>query len=231
MLMMLALFSGCSPTDSGNTVADQPIPNSAIVISGSAQVQSPAQSGKAVYGVTCVTQYTDQSKSNSDFNSAIVTVNGMTLKRYSDGFFVNTDTMRFSEGDSLEFIVKHPKIGTVRGSLQVPQSVSTYSIFPNLPTNNFANGNTTFSLSWNPVNADFYYILSTCYDSREFFVTQYGRSTSSDTVTIVLQDSTNHAYPFLDFRLMSFRFLSLPGFSSGSGFYVSSPYYKVYSNL
>jgi hypothetical protein len=231
LLISLALFSGCSPTDSGNEIADHSIPNPQIMVVGYAQVQSPMQSGKALYSITCELQYEGQSENNSDFNSAIVTVNGSSLGRYSDGVFVNTDSMRFSQGDSLEFVVRHPKIGTIKEIIQVPPAVQNYSVVPSLPINNFANVNTAFLVSWNPVSANLYYLICDCYNSREVFVTETWFSTSSDSITGVLQDSTDHAYPFLQLRLLSFSAVSLSGFSPGSGFYVGSPYYKVYSNL
>ena len=231
MLVGLALLSGCSPTDSGNAVADYPTPNAQIIVSGYAQVQSPMQSGKTAYSITCAIQNQDQSKSNSEFNSATATVNGIALGRYSDGVFVNVGEMQFSQGDSLEFIVKHPKIGTIKQVLSVPPSISDYTVSPGMPAQNFTNNLSTFFLSWTPVDANLYYVATDCYNAREVFMTEYGFSTSADTITVVVQDSTNHPYPFLQFRLMSFNAASVTGFAIGSGFYVEGTYFKVYSNL
>lgn len=231
LLMSLAVLAGCSPTDSGNEIPDHSIPDPQIEVVGYAQVQSPTQSGKALYSISCELQYTGQSKSNSDFNSATVTVNGSSLGRYSDGYFVNTDSMRFSQGDSLEFVVRHAKIGTIKEIIQVPPPVQNYSVVPSLPINNFANVNTTFLVSWNPVSANLYYLICDCYNSREVFVTETWFSTSADSIAVALEDSADHAYPFLQLRLLSFNAVPLSGFSPGSGFYVGSPYYQVHSNL
>ncbi len=74
--------------------------------------------------------YADSGKSSSDFNSADVKVNGVALVRvYSNGYFQNTrSVMSFSEGDSLEFVIRHQKIGTVRGVAHVPPSVDGVSV-------------------------------------------------------------------------------------------------------
>ncbi len=228
---ILLLLSGCSPTKSG--ISDNPVPNSQIIIGGSAfaQASSSVQSGKAAYSITCMIQYTDRTKSNSEFNSATVTVNGIALGKYSDGVFINTENMNFSQGDTLEFVIKHPKIGTVKETIQVPLPVPSYSLSPSLPSNNFPNVNTTFLVSWNPVGANAYYVISDCYNAREVFITEDGLSTSSDSMTITVQDSSGNAYPFLQFRLMSINWIPVPGFSTSSGFNIGSSYYKVYSNL
>jgi hypothetical protein len=139
--------------------------------------------------------------------------------------------MQFSEGDSLEFVIKHSEVGTIKQVLLVPQPVQDYSVFPGLPADNSANTNTKFFISWEPIGATFYYLISDCYNSREVFMTENWSYTMADSVTVVLEDSTSQAYPFLQLRLLSYNAVSLSGFADGSAFYVSSSYYKVHSNL
>jgi len=231
LLLGLLMLSACSPTDSGNGIADHPTPNPKIIVSGYAQVQSPVQSGKAAYSITCYLQNQEQSKSNSEFNSATVSVNGIALGRSSDGVFVNVGAMQFSEGDSLEFVVKHTQIGTIKQVLTVPASVSDYKISPGIPIQNFANGISQFVLSWKPVDANLYYVLTDCYDAREVFLAQYDFSTTADTIAFTVQDSLNNPYPFLQFYLISFNSAPVTGFAQGSSFSVMGTYFKTYSNL
>ncbi len=231
MLVAAALLWGCSPTDSGNGTADHPTPNAQIMVACYATVQTPAQSGRASYTVDCMFLNQDTTKSNSEFNSAAVTVNGVTLGRYSDGVFVNVGSMEFTEGDSLEFVIKHPKIGTVRQVLRIPESVPDYTLAPALPAKNFANSVGNFLVKWSAVDADLYYAQFDCYDAREFYMGNYGYFTPTDSMAVVVQDSVGDPFPFLEVRLMSFNYVPVAGFAPGSGFYVGCANYKVYSNL
>jgi len=230
---LIPFFFGCSPTKIESEIPSNPIPNSQIGIMGYAQVHSPAQSGKATYNVQCMIMYADSGKSNSDFNSAVVTVNGVRLARTYNGTFQNVnDTMRFSEGDSLQFVIKDQKVGTVKETVYVPPSVINYSISPSLPVQTFQNSNTSFFLSWTPVNASFCSVEAVGYNIWETIpLAQFGHSTLLDTMTVVLQDSIGNACPYLAFLVQSYNGLALGGFAPGSGFEVSGSYYKVYSNM
>jgi len=233
VFVLVPFLFGCSPTKTESEISSNPIPNSQIGIMGYAQVHSPAQSGKAPYNVQCMIAYADSGKNNSDFNSAVVTVNGVKLARTYDGTFQNVnDTMRFSEGDSLQFIIKDQKVGTVKETLYVPPSVVDYSISPNLPVQTFQNSNTSFFLSWTPVNASFCSVEAIGYNVWETIpLAQYWQSTLLDTMTVALQDSLGNACPYLAFLVQSYNGLALGGFAPGSGFEVSGAYFKVYSNM
>lgn len=231
-ILVAALLSGCSPTKSD--ISDNPTPDNQIYISGIAQVNSPSNTGKAAYSIYCMLEYTDTSRNNSDFNSANVTVNGVALKRYSvDGYFQNLGTTTtFSEGDSLEFVIKHRNIGTVRKVMYVPQSLPDVSVSPGFSTANLPNTATTFTLSWTPVSSEYYLVQA---QGLNYWETALVADTtfvnSSGSATVVLKDSAGNACPWVVIQVESFNFLPIDGFAAGSGFGVSGASYVVKSNM
>jgi hypothetical protein len=232
MLMIAALLSGCSPTSPG--ISNQPTPNNQIYIVGGAQVKSPSNTGKAPYTVFCALQYADTSMNNRDFNSANVTVNGVALVRvYQNGYFENIGrTMGFSEGDSLEFVIKHQKTGTVRKVVYVPPSVTDLSVFPGLSIANLPNSDISFDLSWTPVTASYYLVEALGYNYWEtMLVADSTFATLSESATVALKDSSGSACPYVYFRVQSFNAVPLEGFAAGSGFGVSGAYFNANSNM
>ncbi len=234
-IFAMLLLSGCSPTKVSTDIPNNPISNSQVFIFGDGLVSSPSKSGKAPYAFTCMLQYVDTGKSNSDFNSAVVTVNGVALTRVynNNGVFQNAgDTRQFSQGDSLEFIIKHQKIGTIREILYVPASVIDVSVSPSPPLANLPNNSTVFKLSWNPVSASYYQVAAFGYNYWEtILVSNSWLATAFDTATVVLQDSSGNACPYVSLQVQSFNGVPLQGFAPGSGFQVSGTYFRVYTNM
>jgi hypothetical protein len=234
VIVSVGLLSGCSPTKAGSDISNQPIPDSQIYIVGQAQVSSPTTSGKAPYTISCGLQYADTGKSNSDFNSAVVSVNGVVLKRvYRDGYFQNVGLpMQFSQGDSLEFVIKHQKTGTIKGVLYVPPSVMGVSVSPGLSMANLPNSDTLFSLSWDPVVATYSQVEAAGYNYWQTeLVASYWLATLADTATVILTDNSGAACPYVYFRVQSFNAIPLQGFAPGSGLTVSGTYFKGNSNM
>ena len=89
VVVLIVFISGCSsPTNSGSGIANYPISNTDITVSGTVQVQTPANSGNAIFSVVCQLAYINQSGADSVFNSASISVNGMHLvHQYTDGTF------------------------------------------------------------------------------------------------------------------------------------------------
>ncbi len=232
ILVSAALFSGCSPTSSD--ISGQPTPNNQIYIEGGAYLNSPSATGKAPYTVYCTLQYTDTSKSNSDFNTAEITVNGVSLVRiYNDGYFQNTRAaMSFSEGDSLSFVIKHPRVGTVKGVVYVPPSVTDVSVSPGLSQANLPNSETTFNLSWAPATVSYYYVQAAGYNYwQTIMVADTAFATLSNNATIMLMDNTGSPCPYVYFRVISYGSVSLDGFAAGSGLGVTGAYFVANSNM
>lgn len=232
VLSLAAMLPACSPTSSDTS--DQATPNNGIYIMAAAEVSSPSSTGKATYTVYCQLQYTDTSKNSSEFNTAKVTANGVALTReYADGYFQNVGKiMSFSEGDSIEFVVKHPKVGTVRGTVYVPPSVTDLSVSPGLSQANLPNSEITFNLSWTPVAASYYMVQAVGYNYWQTeVVSQSVFPTQSDTATVVLQDTSGDACPWVYFRVLTIGTVSLQGFAAGSGLNVTGAYYKANTNM
>lgn len=231
-MLAAVLLSGCSPTKSD--ISDNPTPDNQIYIGAGAEVSSPSNTGEAPYTVYCVLNYTDSSRSNSDFNSANVTVNGIPLRRvYEDGYFQNLGTtMAFSEGDSLEFVIKHRNIGTVREVVYVPPSVPVVSVSPGFSVANLANTATTFALSWTPVSADYYLVEARGFNYwQTILIADTTFLNSSGSATVVLKDSLGDACPWVYLRVWSFNYVPIEGFAVGSAVGVSGTYYNVNSNM
>jgi hypothetical protein len=232
ILTLAALLPGCSPT--GSDISSQPTPNSRIYIEGGAYLNSPSATGKAPYTVYCTLMYADTGKNSSDFNSADVKVNGASLVRvYSNGYFQNTRmVMSFSEGDSLEFVIRHQKIGTVRGVVHVPPSVDGVSVSPGLSTANLPNSETTFNLNWVQVTASYYYVQAAGYNYwQTLLVADSSFSTLANSATVVLKDSLGSACPYVYFRVLTFSAVDFQGFAPGSGLSVSGAYFRGSSNM
>lgn len=232
LMLAAALLPACSPTKSD--ISDKPVPNNQVYIMAGAQVSSPSNTGTAPYTVFCQLQYTDTSESNSDFNSASVTVNGVTLRRvYQDGYFQNLGTtMTLSEGDSLEFVIKHSKTGTIKQVVYVPPPLPEVSVSPGFSVANVPNTAATFTLSWTPVAADFYLVEASGYN---YWQTALAADTtfvsSSGNATVVLRDSSGDACPWIYIRVQSFNYIPLAGFAEGSGLGASGAFYKSNSNM
>jgi len=232
IMATMIFFAGCSPTSSDTS--GQPTPNAQVIVVGGAEVNSPSNTGKAPYTVYCALQYADTSKNSSEFNSADVTVNGVSLVRvYRDGYFQNVGkAMAFSAGDSLEFVIKHPKVGTVRGVAYVPQSVTDLSVSPTPSTANLANTATTFNLSWSPVTASYYMVQAVGYNIWETeLVADSSFSTIATNASVVLEDSTGSACPYVYFRVVTINTIMLTDFASGSGIGVTGAYYNASTNM
>lgn len=225
-------FPGCSPTKAG--ISDQPVPDNGIYIAAAAEVNSPSNTGRAPFTAYCLLQYADTSKSSADFNSAKVTANGIALARvYSDGNFQSMgSSLQFEEGDSLEFVIKHQNVGTVRGVVRIPPSVSGVSVTPGLSTANLPNSETTFTLHWISVPASYYLVEAAGFNYwQTMLVADSVFGTVADSATIVLIDSSGGACPWVYFRVRSINFVPIPGFASGSGFTVTGAYYMPSSNM
>lgn len=232
ILVSAALLPGCSPTKSD--ISDQPVPNNQIYIAAAAGVNTPSSTGKAPYTAYCLLQYIDTSKSNSEFNSAKVTVNGVSLARlYSDGNFQSIGSaLQFEEGDSLHFVIKHQKVGTVSGVVYIPASVSSLSVSPGLSTANLPNSATTFKLRWNPVPATYYLVEAAGYNYwQTIMVADSTFGTQVDSATVVLKDTEGNACPWVYFRVQCINFVSIPGYATGSGFSVTGAYFKGNTNM
>ncbi len=140
--------------------------------------------------------------------------------------------MAFSEGDSLEFVIKHQKTGTVKGVVYVPPSVSGVSVSPGLSTANLPNNETTFSLSWSPVTSSYYLVQAAGYNYwQTILVADSTFATQATSATVVLQDSAGNACPYVYFRVLSMNAVLIPGFATGSGFSVSGSYFRGNSNM
>lgn len=232
ILVSAALFPGCSPTKSD--ISDRPVPDNQIYIAAAAQVNSPSSTGKAPYTAYCQLQYTDTSKSNSEFNSAKVTVNGVSLARlYADGNFQSIgSTLQCEEGDSLRFVIKHQKVGTVTGVVYIPASVSGVFVSPGLSTANLPNSATTFKLQWNPVSATYYFVEAYGYNYwQTMLVADSTFGTQADSATVMLKDGEGNACPWVYFRVQCVNFVSIPGYATGSGFSVTGAYFKGNTNM
>ncbi len=231
-IAIVTLLTGCSPTSSD--ISGQPTPDKAISIVGGAEVNSPSLAGKVPYMVYCSIQYTDTSVSNKDFNSAEVTVNGVALVRaYRDGYYQNLGkTMTFSEGDSLEFVIKQKKIGTVKGVVYVPPSVQGVTVSPVLLGANVPNEYTSFDLSWDPAQSNFYFVIAAGYNYWETeLVADSVFSTQAQSASIMLADTSGSACPYVYFRVQSYNVFPIEGFAAGSEFDVSSSYYRGNTNM
>ncbi len=233
MFVMAMLVSGCSPTKVGTNIPDYTISNNQIYVMGMAEVSTPSKSGKASYAISCDLNYADTSKTNSDFNSAIVTVNGVALVQvYRDGFFQNVHTMQFAQGDSLQFVIKHQKIGTVKEVVYVPQSVTDVSVSPGLSIAYEPNSDTLFNLSWSPVAANYYLVEALGYNFwQTAIVATAWNVTASDSATIVLKDNSGAVCPYVYFEVQSINTVQLGEFAPGSGFQVSGSYYEGCTNM
>lgn len=134
VLAIALIIDGCSkPTDSGEAIANYPIPSAQISVSGTVQVQTPAKSGKSAFSANCQLGYSDDPAADSVFNSATVTVDGLQLvQQYSDGTFYRSGMM-LSAGDSVVFVIRHPVIGTIKQVLHVPPSITDCILQPNMP--------------------------------------------------------------------------------------------------
>lgn len=232
ILASAALLPGCSPTK--EDISDRPVPDNQIYVTAAAQVNTPSASGKSPYTASCRLQYTDTSKSNADFNSANVTVNGAALARlYGDGNFQSIgSTLQFEEGDSLEFIIKHQKVGTVREAICVPPSVSGVTVSPGLSTANLPNSETTFNLRWTPVASNYYYVEAAGYNYwQTMLVADSMFWTQADSATVVLKDSVGSACPWVYFRVQSVNYVPIPGYAAGSGVIVTGAYYRGNTNM
>lgn len=230
--VLAAVLSACSPTSSDTS--DRATPNSGIYITAVAAVSSPSGTGNATYTAYCQLQYIDTSKSSSEFNAAKVTVNGVALTReYSDGYFQNVGkVISFSEGDSVEFVIKHPKVGTVRGTMYVPPSVTDLSVSPGLSQANLPNSENTFNLHWTPVAANYYLVQAQGYNYWQTeLVADSMFSTQADSATVVLKDSSGSPCPWVYFRVITFDWLAFQGFAGGSGVSVTGAYYKGNTNI
>lgn len=234
-LVSAALLCGCprSGENDGalNPPDEQAIPDTAIVVYGYAEPQAPVATGKASYQITCGLAYSDFTKDNSDFNSAAVSVNGIALNRKSDGVFTASNPVELSEGDTVSFVLKHSKVGTVKEKIMVPASVPDFTISPALPQSGTLNGRAAYFLSWNRVNADQYYAAALAYDSLKQGVVQVAINTGKDTCTVIAHDLSGRPYPFLRIWVSTYNLVSLTGFGGLSRFKVSGTYYKSYSNL
>ena len=81
--------------------------------------------------------------------------------------------MRFSQGDSVQFVIKQQKIGTVKEVLYVPPSVMDYSLAPSLSLANEFNTNTIFELGWDPVDANYCAVEGYGYNEWETLLTRH----------------------------------------------------------
>lgn len=237
VFVLTGFFWGCSsPTGSGNPIPNHPIQNSDVLISGIAQVQTPSNSGKAVYSVVCRVGYRNQSEADSVFNSSTITVDGLQLTRQNaPGTFYGSGLM-LSTGDSVVFTIRHPLIGTIVQSLRVPPSLTDCLLQPRIPPSGVANTSSDYSIAWGTgaVGATYYTLKAVCYDSLKEPVAAWSTSTSSNTLAFpswLFQENSGGVTPYVDITLLPFYSISYPGFASGSRFSVSSADYKEYSNL
>ncbi len=233
MFVLAFLLSGCSPTKSESDIPSYPIPNNAIVIGGEALVNTPTLSGKASYSIRCFVQYADRSKSDSEFSSAEVTVNGVALAQsFFPGFFQNTRSMRFGQGDSLQFVITHPKIGTVKETVYVPPPVTDLTISPDLTIEGAPNRDTSFTLSWSPLSASYYDVSARGYDlSASIVLSNASGTTTTNSETVVLKDSSGNACPFVYFQVVSMNDTPCQDFAGGSGFMVGASYYQESTDM
>ncbi|MFZ1082693.1 MAG: hypothetical protein WAO19_12310 [Candidatus Kryptoniota bacterium] len=237
VVVLIVFISGCSsPTNSGSGIANYPISNTDITVSGTVQVQTPANSGNAIFSVVCQLAYINQSGADSVFNSASISVNGMHLvHQYTDGTFYGSG-LDLSAGDSVVFIFKHPIIGTIAQMLRVPPSITDCISQPQVPSKGVSNTSSNYSLAWGTgaVGASYYIVKAICYDSTKSVITTWSKRTGSNTLTFpswVFQDSVGEVCPFVDLTVLPFNAISYPGFSYNSLLSVSSASYIEYSNL